>query len=112
MNDYSNAFARANAFDAQVAADAKKISADYADIVALSIRQGFGAIEITVARKQDGSFDTSNAMTFMKGEHLLPWHEAWPNLSFQKSQAVGYTLLNLLVLISSQPLTYVPDTRT
>ncbi|KAI0737538.1 DUF1793-domain-containing protein [Daedaleopsis nitida] len=66
VSDYRNAFARANAFDAQVAADAKKISADYADIVALSIRQGFGAIEITVARNQDGSFDTSNAMTFMK----------------------------------------------
>ncbi len=66
LKDYSNALLRANAFDAQVEADAKKVSDDYASIVALSIRQGFGATEITVSKNSDGSFDTSNALTFMK----------------------------------------------
>ncbi|TFK82313.1 DUF1793-domain-containing protein [Polyporus arcularius HHB13444] len=66
LKDYSNALVRANAFDAQVEADAKKVSDDYASIVALSIRQGFGATEITVSKNGDGSFDTSNALTFMK----------------------------------------------
>ena len=47
-------------------ADAKKVSDDYASVVALSIRQGFGATEITVSKNGDGSFDTSNTLTFMK----------------------------------------------
>ncbi|KAI0744978.1 DUF1793-domain-containing protein [Earliella scabrosa] len=65
LADYSNALDRANQFDAQVEQDAKKISQDYADLVALSMRQGFGAIEITVARN-GGSYDTSNVLTFLK----------------------------------------------
>ena len=66
VKDYPNALARAKAFDAQVDADAKKVSDDYASVVALSIRQGFGATEITVSKNGDGSFDTSNTLTFMK----------------------------------------------
>ncbi|KAI0774160.1 DUF1793-domain-containing protein [Fomes fomentarius] len=66
VNDYSNALSRANAFNAKVKADASKISSDYADIVALSIRQTLGATEITVARTSDGGFDTSDVSTFMK----------------------------------------------
>ncbi|KAI0677168.1 DUF1793-domain-containing protein [Trametes maxima] len=65
LNDYANALARAKAFDAKVNADANKISADYASIVDLSIRQGFGAIETTVGRNGDG-FNTSDVLTFMK----------------------------------------------
>ncbi|KAI0744972.1 DUF1793-domain-containing protein [Earliella scabrosa] len=66
ITDYPNALARARAFDAQIESDANKISADYASIVALSIRQTFGAIEITVSRNLDNSYDTSNVLTFMK----------------------------------------------
>ena len=70
LNDYANALARAKAFDAQVKTDATKISADYAAVVALSIRQGFGATEITVSKNSDGSYDTSNTLMFMKGAHI------------------------------------------
>ncbi|EJF60361.1 hypothetical protein DICSQDRAFT_137441 [Dichomitus squalens LYAD-421 SS1] len=66
LNDYPNALARANVFDAQVKSDASKISADYASLVALSIRQVFGATEITVT---SGLFDSSNMLMFMKGVH-------------------------------------------
>lgn len=66
MGDYSNALVRAKAFDAKVNADATKISADYASIVALSIRQGFGAIKTTVSRTS-GGFNTSDVLVFMKG---------------------------------------------
>ncbi|KAI1794379.1 DUF1793-domain-containing protein [Ganoderma leucocontextum] len=66
LNDYANALARGKAFDAQVNTDASKISADYASVVALSIRQAFGATEITVSKNTDGSFDTSNTLMFMK----------------------------------------------
>ncbi|CDO71295.1 hypothetical protein BN946_scf184908.g52 [Trametes cinnabarina] len=66
LNDYANALARANAFDSKVNADATKVLADYASIVALSIRQGFGATEITVSRTNSGGFNTSDVLTFMK----------------------------------------------
>ena len=66
INDYSNALARANVFDAKVKADASAISSDYADIVALSIRQTLGACEITVSKTSSGAFNTSDITTFMK----------------------------------------------
>ncbi|KAH9853554.1 DUF1793-domain-containing protein [Lenzites betulinus] len=66
LNDYANALVRAKAFDAQVNADATEISSDYASIAALSIRQGFGAIEITVSRTASGGFNTSDVLVFMK----------------------------------------------
>ena len=74
ITDYPNALARARAFDAQIESDANKISADYASIVALSIRQTFGAIEITVSRNLDNSYDTSNVLTFMKGKSFYSVH--------------------------------------
>ena len=66
IHDYSDALVRAKAFDAKVKADASKTSSDYADIVALSIRQAFGSIEITVSKDSNGGFNTSDIMTFMK----------------------------------------------
>ena len=70
LYDYPNALARSRAFDAQLKSDAGAISADYAAIVALSIRQAFGGIEITVSKNHDGSFDSSNTLTFMKGASI------------------------------------------
>ena len=67
MGDYQNALTRAKAFDAKVQADASAISTDYAAIVALSIRQAFGATEITVSKNSNGSFNTSDVLMFMKG---------------------------------------------
>ncbi|OCH92918.1 DUF1793-domain-containing protein [Obba rivulosa] len=66
LHDFPNALARANAFDAQVDADASKISANYSALVALSIRQGFGAIEITLSKDASGQFNTSDIMAFLK----------------------------------------------
>ena len=98
LEDYPNAVARANAFDAQVKSDASKISTDYASIVALSIRQAFGAIEITVRKNSDGSFDSSNTLTFMKG--LYPTiHLPADNvheLFKQRFLAMAYVVITLL----------------
>ncbi|KAF8974432.1 DUF1793-domain-containing protein [Flammula alnicola] len=57
---------RAQAFDSKVANDANKISADYASVVALSIRQALGATEITLSKNADGSFNTNDVIVFMK----------------------------------------------
>ncbi|KIP02118.1 hypothetical protein PHLGIDRAFT_112413 [Phlebiopsis gigantea 11061_1 CR5-6] len=66
LGDFGNALGRANAFDAKVQSDASAISADYASIVALSIRQAFGATEITASRNSDGSINASDILMFMK----------------------------------------------
>ncbi|KAI0327103.1 DUF1793-domain-containing protein [Cubamyces sp. BRFM 1775] len=66
LHDYANALVRANAFDAKVNSDATRISSDYASVVALSVRQGFGATEITVSRTSSGGFNTSDVLMFMK----------------------------------------------
>ncbi|KAJ7682671.1 DUF1793-domain-containing protein [Mycena polygramma] len=66
LNDYSTALTRNSKFDAQVQSDAMAISADYAAIVALSIRQTLGATEITISKNSDGSFNTGDVLLFMK----------------------------------------------
>ncbi|KAJ3931095.1 MAG: hypothetical protein NXY57DRAFT_941060 [Lentinula lateritia] len=66
LQDYDNALDRAYAFDAQVDSDASAISSDYAGLVSLSIRQLLGAIEITLSKNSDGSFNTSDVIVFLK----------------------------------------------
>ncbi|KAF9451663.1 DUF1793-domain-containing protein [Macrolepiota fuliginosa MF-IS2] len=66
LSDFPNALSRANAFDTKVSSDASKISADYASVVALSIRQALAATEITISRASDGSFNINDIIVFMK----------------------------------------------
>jgi hypothetical protein len=65
LGDYSAALTRANSFDAKVESDANKISADYASVVALSIRQALGACELTISKNSDGTWNTNDVMLFM-----------------------------------------------
>lgn len=67
MGSYSAALTIANAFDAKVNSDATKISATYASLVALSIRQAIGAIEITISKTSSGAWNTNDILVFMKG---------------------------------------------
>ncbi len=67
MNDFSTALTTANTFDAKANSDASAISSDYASIVSLSIRQAFGATEVTVGKNGDGTFNSSDVLVFMKG---------------------------------------------
>ncbi|KAJ7498791.1 DUF1793-domain-containing protein [Mycena latifolia] len=64
--EYGDALSRNFKFDAQVQSDASAISADYAAIVALSIRQTLGAAEITISKNSDGLWNTSDVLVFMK----------------------------------------------
>ncbi|KAJ6452366.1 DUF1793-domain-containing protein [Mycena vulgaris] len=66
LSDFSAALSRAQAFDTKVQTDASKISADYAAIVALSIRQAFAATELTLSKTSTGAFNTSDIILFMK----------------------------------------------
>ena len=67
MNDFADATTRANEFDLKVFNDASAVSSDYASLVPLSIRQAFGATELTVSQDVDGSFNTGDVLMFMKG---------------------------------------------
>ncbi|KAJ7684039.1 hypothetical protein B0H17DRAFT_1073347 [Mycena rosella] len=66
LSDFSAALTRANTFDAQVQTDAGKISADYAAVVAISIRQAFAATELTLSKTSTGAFNTTDVILFMK----------------------------------------------
>ncbi|THV08425.1 DUF1793-domain-containing protein [Dendrothele bispora CBS 962.96] len=66
LNDYKDALSRANEIDTKVETDASAVSEDYAGIVALSVRQMLGSIEITLSKKSDGSFNTDDVLVFMK----------------------------------------------
>ncbi|KAF8351347.1 DUF1793-domain-containing protein [Amanita rubescens] len=66
MNDYSNALSTARVFDTKLQSDASAISSDYADVVALSVRQAFSAMEITVSKNGDNSWNTSDVLVFLK----------------------------------------------
>ena len=72
LSDFPNAINRANALDTRVHSDATGISSDptssdYAALVALSVRQAFGSLEITVSKGANGTFNTDDILIFMRG---------------------------------------------
>ncbi|KAH0587710.1 hypothetical protein H2248_006474 [Termitomyces sp. 'cryptogamus'] len=98
LGDYNAALSRAQSLDSKVNSDGSKISADYAAIVELSIRQAVGATEITISRNPDGTWNTDDVIVFLKeisGENantvdvIFP---AWPCLVYL-NPALGKYLL-------------------
>lgn len=68
LDDYPNIFARATDFDNKVISDAFAVTpqnSDYKDVVALSVRQLFGSIELTVG--WDGLTGRNDTMAFLRG---------------------------------------------
>ncbi|KAL8280409.1 hypothetical protein RQP46_007057 [Phenoliferia psychrophenolica] len=63
---HPTAVATAAALDRKVQTDAEAISSNYADIVALSVRQFAASTEFTVSKGTDGSFNKSDVLAFMK----------------------------------------------
>ncbi|KAG5724965.1 hypothetical protein E4T56_gene12457 [Termitomyces sp. T112] len=66
LGDYNAALSRAQSLDSKVNSDASEISADYAAIVELSIRQAVGATEITISKNTDGTWNTDDIIIFLK----------------------------------------------
>ncbi|EIW80656.1 DUF1793-domain-containing protein [Coniophora puteana RWD-64-598 SS2] len=102
VGSYSTALSDANTFDAKVKSDATAISNNYYAIVALSIRQAFGATELTVSRNSDGTWNTDDVLMFMKEissdgnvntvDVMMP---AWPVLLYTNPTLGKYLLLGL-----------------
>lgn len=66
LDDYDRSFTASEAFDASLNSNASAVSSDYAALVALSTRQVFGGLDITIARDGSGTLNTSDIMVFMK----------------------------------------------
>lgn len=66
LSDYSAALSRANSLDETLQTASASISSAYADIVALSMRQTFGATELTISGSP-GAWNTSDTLMFLKG---------------------------------------------
>lgn len=65
--DFAFSLQLSSAFDTKVKADAiAAVNEKYASLCALAARQVFSGMEITVAKSQDGSYNTSDVMIFMK----------------------------------------------
>ncbi|KAG0709752.1 hypothetical protein DFH29DRAFT_978606 [Suillus ampliporus] len=103
IGDYSTALRRAQAFDQKVQSDASAISSNYAGVVALSVRQAFGALELTLSKNGDGSWNTDDVLMFLKEissdgnvntvDVIMP---AWPILLYTNPTLGKYLLLGLL----------------
>lgn len=102
LDDYTNALARATTLDAQIRQDAEAISPAYADIVELSMRQSFGATEITISG-EPGAWNTSDVLMFIKEissdgnlntvDIIMP---SWPVFVYTNLDYCKYMLLPLL----------------
>ena len=73
LDDYPNTLARATSFDNKLTSDALAVTpqnSDYADILALSVRQLFGNIELTAG--WDGTTHVkSDIMAFMRSTSFV-----------------------------------------
>ena len=66
-SDFASVSAMSASFDAQVQADAASVvSAHYADLCAITARQVFSGMEITIGNTISGEYNTSDIMIFMK----------------------------------------------
>nr|GAT53591.1 predicted protein [Mycena chlorophos] len=66
ISDFAAAKTRALALDQQITTDANAVSAQYADVVALGLRQALAGYELTVSPSGGGGFNTSDLVAFMK----------------------------------------------
>ncbi|KLO16074.1 DUF1793-domain-containing protein [Schizopora paradoxa] len=64
--DFDNILLNSISIDNAVRADGLAVSQEYADILALSLRQVMASMEITISVGSDGQWNTSDVMSFMK----------------------------------------------
>ena len=67
LNNFTDALSAAEKLDAKLASDGGAISSQYADLLAISTRQAFGAYDLTVARPSNGgAVNMSDVKAFAK----------------------------------------------
>jgi len=68
MRDWQHMFDVSKDLDEQILRDAGPESEAYSGLVQLSLRQAIAGMELTIARKADGSIDANDVMLFTAGE--------------------------------------------
>ena len=66
MDDFARSQQAAESYDAKLLAAGSAISSIYADLLALSARQVLGSIDITLALGNEGNWNFSDTLVFMK----------------------------------------------
>ncbi|KAF7329559.1 hypothetical protein MKEN_00218800 [Mycena kentingensis (nom. inval.)] len=112
VRDYPGARTRSLALDDKILADARKVSPEYAELVSLGLRQALAGIEITVPRKSDGTYDTSDVLSFLKDtgnsrrvnptETMLLVGTPYPSISgnTNKTEVVGFEhSANMIIMV-------------
>jgi hypothetical protein len=64
--EYQHAISASSTMDNKINSDSGAIHSDYASITALSLRQAFGGVEITIPKTTTGTYDTGDVKVFMK----------------------------------------------
>ncbi|KLO10459.1 DUF1793-domain-containing protein [Schizopora paradoxa] len=66
LDDFENTLNKSTELDLQIMNDTANISTEYYDLLTLVSRQAMSALEITVAKDDDGNFNSSDIMAFLK----------------------------------------------
>ena len=66
MDDFARAQLAAASYDVELLAAGSEISSGYSDLLALTARQILGSIDITLALGNDGNWNFTDMLVFMK----------------------------------------------
>ncbi|KLO10460.1 DUF1793-domain-containing protein [Schizopora paradoxa] len=66
LDDFEYASNASAQLDKEIMSDTSGISQEYSDLISLTARSAMSALEITVSKNADGSYNTSDIMAFMK----------------------------------------------
>ena len=66
LNNFTDALSAAEKLDAKLASEGGAVSSAYADLLAISTRQAFGAYDLTVARPSNGAVNMSDVKAFAR----------------------------------------------
>ncbi|KAL5494541.1 hypothetical protein ACEPAI_2 [Sanghuangporus weigelae] len=111
LDDFPRAQSAAETFDSQILNTGQQFSAEYADLLALTVRQVMGCMDITLSKSSDGSWNMSDVKVFTKnmggiGTDVLGYtlsvniidtlYSAFPAFLYLNPELGGYMLSPLL----------------
>ena len=66
LDDFSNAFSRAQVLDGKIVQDAGSVANYFSSLTALALAEVYGSMELTVWTDGHGNYNKSDVMVFMK----------------------------------------------
>lgn len=104
-NDYSNVSQMSTSFDNQVqSAASSNVSDNYAALCAISARQVYSGLEITVGKDASGNYNTSDVMVFVKEiatsnfvNTVDVMNPAFPFWAYTNPDMIAYAILPVIL---------------